>query len=63
MVAAAVQSSIVARAAIGGLIYGMNGVSGVFITAAYIMLSATLIIAFRIRVSSSTEGAQSRAFH
>lgn len=63
MVVAAVQSSIAAGAAMGGLIYGMNGVSGVFITAACIMLSAALIIAFRVRVSSSTEGTQSRPFH
>ncbi|MCU5774389.1 MFS transporter [Erwiniaceae bacterium BAC15a-03b] len=63
MVVAAVQSSIAAGAAIGGLIYGFNGVTGVFITAGCIMLSAALIIAFRVRVSSSTEGTQSRTFH
>ncbi|RTY57712.1 MFS transporter [Pantoea sp. YU22] len=63
MVVAAVQSSIAAGAATGGLIYGMNGVSGVFITAACIMLSAALIIALRVRVSSSTEGTQSRPFY
>ena len=38
---------IAAGAAIGGLIYGINGVTGVFITAACIMFSAALIIAFR----------------
>ncbi|MGC0807980.1 MFS transporter [Pantoea agglomerans] len=59
MVVAAVQSSIAAGAAIGGLIYGLNGVTGVFITAACIMLTAALVIAFRVRVSSSVEGAQS----
>lgn len=59
MVVAAVQSSIAAGAAIGGLIYGLNGVTGVFITAACIMLTAALVIAFRVRVSSSAEGTQS----
>lgn len=58
MVVAAVQSSIAAGAAIGGLIYGLNGVTGVFITAACIMLTAALVIAFRVRVSSSAEGTQ-----
>ncbi|EZI32996.1 Major facilitator transporter [Pantoea agglomerans] len=59
MVVAAVQSSIAAGAAIGGLIYGLNGVTGVFITAACIMLTAALVIAFRVRVSPSAEGTQS----
>ncbi|AVG78992.1 MFS transporter [Pantoea ananatis] len=59
MVVAAVQSSIAAGAAIGGLIYGLNGVTGVFITAACIMLTAALVIAFRVRVSSSAEGTKS----
>lgn len=63
MVVAAVQSSIAAGAAIGGLIYGFNGVTGVFITAACIMFSAALIIAFRVSVSSSSTETQSRTFH
>lgn len=63
MVVAAVQSSIAAGAAIGGLIYGINGVTGVFITAACIMFSAALIIALRVRVFSSPTETQGRTFH
>ncbi|MGO2514265.1 MFS transporter [Marinomonas polaris] len=49
MVVAAVQSSIALGAAIGGLIFGLNGVMGVFITAASIMLLAALFISLQVR--------------
>lgn len=63
MVVAAVQSSIAAGAAVGGLVYGFSGITGVFITAGLIMLSAAFVIASRVRVPSLTEGSASRSFH
>ncbi len=50
MVVAAVQSSIALGAAIGGLIFGFSGVTGVFIVAASMMLFAALFIGLRVRV-------------
>lgn len=63
MVVAAVQSSIAAGAAVGGLVYGFSGITGVFITAGLIMFSAALVIASRVRVPSLTESSSSRSFH
>lgn len=51
MVVAAVQSSIAAGAALGGLLFGFSGVTGVFITAGGIMLLATLVIGLKVRVA------------
>lgn len=50
MVVAAVQSSIAVGAALGGIVFGLGGVSGVFITAGALMLFAALVIALRVRV-------------
>lgn len=50
MVVAAVQSSIAAGAALGGLVFGFGGVMGVFIIAGAVMLLAALMIALRVRV-------------
>jgi predicted MFS family arabinose efflux permease len=53
MVVAAVQSSIAAGAALGGLLFGLSGVTGVFITAGCIMCFAALVIALKVRVALS----------
>ena len=58
MVVAAVQSSIAAGAALGGVMFGLGGISGVFITAGIVMLSAALIIALCVRVGLSGDGAE-----
>lgn len=58
MVVAAVQSSIAAGAALGGVMFGLGGISGVFITAGIVMLSAALIIALCVRVGLSGNGAE-----
>lgn len=50
MVVASVQSSIAAGAALGGLIFGFGGITGVFITAGCIMLGAALVIGLKVRV-------------
>lgn len=57
MVVAAVQSSIAAGAALGGLVFGMGGIVAVLTVAAAVMLLASLLIAFRVRVSSATVSA------
>ncbi|WP_140393482.1 MFS transporter [Xanthomonas retroflexus] len=62
MVVAAVQSSIAAGAALGGLVFGFGGIVAVLIVAAAVMLIASLLIAFRVRVSSATLSA-GPAFH
>ncbi|MGO2322887.1 MULTISPECIES: MFS transporter [Vibrio] len=49
MVVAAVQSSIALGAAVGGLIFGLSGIVGVFIAGASIMLFASLFIKLRVR--------------
>jgi predicted MFS family arabinose efflux permease len=54
MVVAAVQSSIAAGAALGGLVFGFGGIVAVLTVAAAVMLIASLLIAFRVRVSSAT---------
>jgi predicted MFS family arabinose efflux permease len=62
MVVAAVQSSIAAGAALGGLVFGLGGIVAVLTVAAVVMLLASLLIAFRVRVSSATVSA-GPAFH
>lgn len=62
MVVAAVQSSIAAGAALGGLVFGLGGIVAVLTVAAAVMLLASLLIAFRVRVSSPTSSA-APAFH
>jgi predicted MFS family arabinose efflux permease len=54
MVVAAVQSSIAAGAALGGLVFGLGGIVAVLTVAAAVMLLASLLIAFRVRVSPPT---------
>jgi len=49
MVVAAVQSSIAAGAALGGLVFGFSGVSGVFMISGIVMLLAALVIALRVK--------------
>jgi len=61
MVVAAVQSSIAIGAAIGGLVYGLSGITGVFIIAGCIMLAAAMIIAYRVRVSPVVKDTGSRS--
>ncbi|WP_455948087.1 MFS transporter [Lelliottia jeotgali] len=62
MVVAAVQSSIAAGAALGGLVFGLGGIVAVLTVATAVMLLASLLIAFRVRVSSPTSSA-GPAFH
>ncbi|WP_128096555.1 MFS transporter [Stenotrophomonas sp. HMWF003] len=62
MVVAAVQSSIAAGAALGGLVFGFGGIVAVLTVAAAVMLLASLLIALRVRVSSATLSA-GPAFH
>ncbi|MEE3662487.1 MFS transporter [Brenneria sp. g21c3] len=50
MVVASVQSSIAAGAALGGLVFGIGGVTGVFIIAGTVMLIAALVITLWVRV-------------
>ncbi|MBE0463861.1 MFS transporter [Halomonas sp. FME20] len=61
MVVAAVQSSIATGAALGGLVFGFSGVTGVFITAGAVMLLAALVIALRVRVELPQHGATTGA--
>ncbi|MCI1678838.1 MAG: MFS transporter [Ewingella americana] len=49
MVVAAVQSSIAAGAALGGVVFGFSGVSGVFMISGIVMLLAALVIALRVK--------------
>ncbi|WP_448133944.1 MFS transporter [Stenotrophomonas rhizophila] len=62
MVVAAVQSSIAAGAALGGLVFGLGGIVAVLTVAAVVMLLASVLIAFRVRVSAATLSA-GPAFH
>jgi predicted MFS family arabinose efflux permease len=57
MVVAAVQSSIAAGAALGGVMFGLGGVTGVFIIAGVVMLLAAFVIALRVRVELPQHGA------
>lgn len=50
MVVASVQSSIAAGAALGGLVFGIGGVTGVLIIAGTVMLIAALVITLWVRV-------------
>lgn len=56
MVVASVQSSIAAGAALGGLMFGFGGVTGVFITAGGVMLLAAVVIALKVRVELLPHG-------
>lgn len=57
MVVASVQSSIATGAALGGLVFGSSGVTGVFVTAGAVMLLAALVIALWVRVELPKQGA------
>ena len=57
MVVAAVQSSIAAGAALGGMMFGFGGVTGVFIIAGVVMLFAALLIALKVQVELPQDGA------
>lgn len=57
MVVAAVQSSIAAGAALGGLVFGLGGIVAVLSVAAAVMLLASLLIALRVRVGSRPHSA------
>ncbi|TRN80717.1 MFS transporter [Pseudomonas syringae] len=64
MVVASVQSSIAAGAVMGGAVFGIGGVTGVFITAASVMFLAALVIAIWVRVELPAHGARaSRESH
>lgn len=56
MVVAAVQSSIAAGAALGGIVFGLGGVAGVFMIAGAVMLLAAIVIALRVRVELPAHG-------
>lgn len=56
MVVAAVQSSIAAGAALGGLVFGLGGVTGVFVTAGAVMLLAALVIGRWVQVATPQHG-------
>jgi len=56
MVVASVQSSIAAGAALGGLVFGFGGVTGVFLTAGSVMLLAALFIGLKVRVDLPQHG-------
>jgi len=57
MVVAAVQSSIALGAALGGVMFGFGGVTGVFFIAGVVMLLAAFVIASRVRVELPQHGA------
>lgn len=57
MVVAAVQSSIAAGAALGGMMFGFGGVTSVFIIAGVVMLFASLVIALKVQVEPARDGA------
>lgn len=57
MVVASVQSSIATGAALGGLVFGSSGVTGVFVTAGAVMMLAALVIALWVRVELPKQGA------
>lgn len=57
MVVAAVQSSIAAGAALGGLVFGMGGITTVFVVAAITMLVASVVIALRVKIEAQGIGA------
>ena len=56
MVVASVQSSIAAGAALGGLVFGFGGVTGVFLIAGSVMLFAALVIGLKVRVDLPQHG-------
>lgn len=50
MVVAAVQSSIAIGAALGGVIFGLSGITGVFFVAGSVMFLAALVIGTKVRL-------------
>jgi len=50
MVVAAVQSSIAIGAALGGVIFGLSGITGVFVVAGGVMFLAALVIGTKVRL-------------
>ncbi|SDV47252.1 MFS transporter [Chitinasiproducens palmae] len=52
MVVASVQSSIAAGAAAGGVMFGLGGIAGVFVTAGVVMLLAALVIALWVKAEA-----------
>ena len=63
MVVAAVQSSIAAGAALGGMMFRFGGVTGVFMIAGVVMLVAALVIALKVRVELPQDGAVVPVLH
>jgi len=57
MVVASVQSSIASGAALGGVVFGLGGVTGVFIVAGALMLLAAFVIALKVQVELPQHGA------
>jgi predicted MFS family arabinose efflux permease len=51
MVVASVQSAIATGAAAGGLVFGLSGITGVFVAGGIVMLLAAALIASKVRVS------------
>ena len=61
MVVASVQSSIASGAALGGVVFGLGGVTGVFIVAGTVMLLAACVIALKVQVELPRHGAIAEA--
>lgn len=65
MVVAAVQSSIAIGAALGGVIFGLSGITGVFVVAGGVMFLAALVIGTKVRlvqVNSARENTPATSF-
>lgn len=60
MVVASVQSAIATGAAAGGVMFSVTGISGVFIAAGILMLLAAWLIAARVRIEPSRQGAEGK---
>ncbi|WP_281701133.1 MFS transporter [Acetobacter malorum] len=54
MVVVSVQSAIAAGAAVGGVMFSLSGVTGVFVTASAILLFSALLIALRVHTRASS---------
>lgn len=52
MVVASVQGAIAAGAATGGIMFGLSGIVGVFVSGSVVMLLAAFFIALRVKVSA-----------
>ncbi len=61
MVVASVQSAIAAGAAGGGLMFSVNGISGVFIAAGSVMLLAALVIGTKVQSNPASSQPRERA--